>query len=147
MVQQIIGGLCNWQRDAPLLPNNATTPLLHHTITHQNRIGWKNMIEGFITKQWALIQAEYLESINSHKSAILWWTKVQRKLWDIIIHMWKHRNSAVHDRDGSTIHITKQEDLHNTINHEWDIGLGNLPDIHSNLFTKTREFHLSNSYQ
>ena len=146
MIQQIIGRLRTWQRNEPILPNNATTPLLRHAISHQNRIGWQNLLEGFLTKEWVLIQEAYLTSINSRKSAILWWNKVQRKMWYIIIHMWKHRNKAVHERDGHTIHITEQEDINKAINHEWDIGLGNLPASHSNLFNKSRTIHLSDTY-
>ena len=51
MIQQIIGRLRTWQQHAPILPNNAITPLLRHAITHQTRIGWQNLLEGFLTKE------------------------------------------------------------------------------------------------
>ena len=39
LIQQLIGRLRTWQRNAPLLDNNATSTLLRHAITHQNRLG------------------------------------------------------------------------------------------------------------
>ena len=147
LIQQLIGRLLTWQRNAPLLDNNAPSLLLRHAITHQNRLGWHNLIAGFFTREWVQVQANHLLSLNSNKSASLWWSKVQRKLWNIIKTLWEHQNTQVHARNGNTIHITEQNDLNKAITHEWETGLGDLPPSYSSLFSKSAEHHLQDTYQ
>ena len=66
-------------------------------------------------------------------------------MWELIIHLWKHRNKQVHDREGKSIHTIEQEDLDKAITHEWDKGINNLPDQYDNLFQNNIEQRLSNT--
>ena len=134
MIQNIVGRLNGWRRGEPAPDDLSTNPILQLAIRHQNRIGWENLLEGFISKEWRKVQHHYLTTINSPRSAVCWWAKAQRQIWNLILSMWDNRCKFLHEREGETIHKREQLDTTRAILNEWNKGRENLPSSHQNLF-------------
>ena len=134
MVQNIIGRINAW-RNGERNPDNLSTNLrLKKAICHQNRIGWDNFLEGFISTEWRAVQHQYLTTIHSQRSAICWWAKAQRQIWELILAMWDNRCKFLHEQEGETTHKQEQLDTTTAILHEWIQGQDTLPPSHQNLF-------------
>ena len=134
MVQNIVGRINAWRRRGPVPDNLSTNPHLNQAIRHQNRIGWENFLEGFISQEWRHVQQQYLITINSPRSALCWWAKAQRQIWNFILTMWDNRCKFLHEREGETIHRREQLDTTVAILHEWNKGQETLPTSHQTLF-------------
>ncbi len=63
----------------------------------QRRIGWGCFLEGSIAHTWLPVQAAYLSSLGSRKTAKTWASGLVRQLWKVAFQMWQHRNTWQHD--------------------------------------------------
>ena len=63
----------------------------------QDRIGWFQLLMGFMSKSWLPIQQDYLERHNSKINARRWATQLIKKLMQIAWDMWGDRNDAKHN--------------------------------------------------
>lgn len=72
---------------------------------------------------------------------LLWFAKVQRKLWLIAWHMWEHRNNVHHDVHHS-IHPCESVAIIGEIIKESQTGLANLNQSLSHLFNGTVQSRL-----
>ena len=141
MAQCICDHLQSWKYQvAPPqeIPNNQ---LLNQALRVQHRIGWQQFIEGFWSTGWRQCQEQHFKEINSAKSAILWLSKTQRKIWQIAWEMWQHRNEVLH-KNNQSIHPTVREALTAEITQQWEEGLSTLPERYSNLFQGSLETKL-----
>jgi hypothetical protein len=134
MTEIICSKLRHWQT----LRHNATLDPSVHTVikatTHQQQVGWFNFIQGFISMHWRTCQSEHLINIRSQKSALLWMTRFQHKLYLIVWEMWNHRNQLLHGA-GDKIHITSLATIDTDIQLEWKRGMDTLPSRYANLFS------------
>jgi hypothetical protein len=137
LIELIILGLNKWH-DQHIIPYDydILEPLLKQAYNQQRRIGWASFIEGFWSRSWRLCQDEYLKSLRSQKSSLLWISRVQRKIWMIAWEMWDHRNMFLHNK-GASIHAYEMQALEGEINNEWNTGLDQLPQNYSHLFSGT----------
>ena len=80
------------------------------------------MINAFISKKWRAIQHTHIQNQNNIRSAILWISKFQRKIWKILAWaMWMDRYNHLY-QGGKTFHSTELEVINNEIQREWEIG-------------------------
>ena len=102
LAKQIILYLNSWKCRVPKPRNLPVQFLLCKAILQQDRLGWKQFIEGFWSKHWNECQAEYFKAINRPNSSTLLLSKVQRRIWQIAWEMWFHRNQHLHSNSSST---------------------------------------------
>ena len=114
MAQTIKDHLLAWKYGLAFPQELPMHQILQQAIRAQHRIGWKSFIEGFWSTHWRECQETYLAEINSHKSAILWLSKTQQKIWLIAWHMWEHRNEALH-KTNQSFHPTVIQSLKDEI--------------------------------
>ena len=134
MQEIIIKSLQSWRNwtTPPPSPGSDQVTLIQ-AMAEQNSIGWHNFIDGFISKQWTILQRQYLKELGSMKSPILWISRFQRRIWEIPWEMWLHRNEYLHN-DGTTIHFQETVAINNEIREEYVTRGGDLPVSYLYLF-------------
>jgi hypothetical protein len=94
-------------------PDILVSPVLYHTdvrevIIQQNRIGWRQLINGRFSTAWSLIQEEYYRRLRQQtgtadrRSGETWQKQFIVKIWKQWEKLWKLRNEEVHGRDIET---------------------------------------------
>jgi hypothetical protein len=98
----IIKYLDSWRNDRP--PNFRTFQAwIEPAITHQSKLGWRNLLEGIPSKQWQETQRVYFSRIGSARSPKRWTIAMIQKLWEVAWNMWEHCNGILHDKEQSII--------------------------------------------
>jgi hypothetical protein len=132
MKEAIITGLRAWRTNSPMTIQHDGS--IEVAMAQQARIGWYNFLNGFIARQWRLIQRQHLLDIGSQKSARLWMTRLQHHIWEMAWKMWQHRNEYLH-KDGSTIHFQENAAVDDEIRREYSMSVAGLPTCYNHLFT------------
>ena len=133
MNQAICLSLKAWHNGSPLPPIQSDNPLLISVITQQDSLSWFSFLCGYLATGWRQVQHDYLLSLQSKKSSILWMTKMQQRIWIIPWSLWEHRNNHLHN-DGSSIHCTYHQSVISEIIREWNIGSCTLAQRYHHLF-------------
>ena len=141
----VIANLNSWHQHDVTITDHNYPPLLQEAIRQQARIGWQSFIEGFWSKHWRQHQQQYLTSINSQRSSLLWTSKLQRRIWHIAWTLWDHRNQILH-ADGGSIHQYESTLLDQEIIAEWN-NERTLPQQYSHLFRGDLEARLQSNTQ
>jgi hypothetical protein len=63
----------------------------------QDRIGWINLVEGKISKQWSELQAAHYRSQGSRRTATRWATDLVTNLLEISHEQWLQRNGGLYE--------------------------------------------------
>ena len=133
MAHAIVTHLNTWHTGSEQ-PTQTYSHTLHLAVQQQNNIGWQSFIEGFWSSQWRAHQQQYLSSIKSKRSSLLWISKLQRRIWLIPWKMWEHRNNVLHAN--GAIHQYEIELLQQEISKEW-LHQHSLSQQYRNLFRGT----------
>ena len=135
--------LLQWHNPSNDIPRTDFSIDLTEAIRQQSAIGWKSFIEGFWSLRWREHQHQYLQSIHSSRSSVLWISRLQRKIWHIAWSMWLHRNNALHS-DGTTIHQYETTMLDREIVQEWN-RQHSLPSQYAHMFKGTLQQRLQST--
>jgi hypothetical protein len=68
-------------------------------VDSQSHIGWKHLLFGRLSKEWARVQHNHIhsEELDPDKfSGDSWGTKVIQQLWTGFLSLWTERNKALH---------------------------------------------------
>ncbi len=65
-------------------------------VRNQQKIGWKNFLEGLPSKQWQHLQAQYYKRHRLRKSLKRWTATFNRGLHNLAWSLWNHRNDVKH---------------------------------------------------
>ena len=92
---QIVLGLTRWRHS---LPDYDPQDQLTHQSEYQDQalIGWKNLMEGFMSKQWRHTQDRYYRSEGLQRSSKRCARDLLRHLHQLAWAQWDHRNTAKH---------------------------------------------------
>jgi hypothetical protein len=90
----IILGLDKWRSSSCIDPH--ITFSVHRAVRHQTKLGWNNLLKGFISPKWAQRQSDYYKKIGSKRSGRTWAIALLKKLWGVSWDMWEHRNGVLH---------------------------------------------------
>jgi hypothetical protein len=101
-------------------------------IMDQEKLGWRNFLEGLPTKSWQEAQKIYFLRIGSLRSPKRWVISLIQKLWEVAWDMWEHRNGILHDKEQSII----LQNLHTDIREEFARGSDGLAQEVKTLFIK-----------
>jgi hypothetical protein len=113
-------------RTQPHLPPSTSFEIIQATLS-QDRIGWKNFIEGLLSVKWRQAQSRYYrrQSISSISSR-QWLSKLLSRLYKMGHALWEHRNKVLHNPN-SQYNCRMLQQLHQEIIHEYHRGAENLP--------------------
>ena len=107
--------------DISLLPRR-----LQCAIHEQRNIGWKQFLEGLLSRHWKLYMTTYYLGKRSKRKGSTWASRLVQYNWKLIASVWESRNEQlhqterIHDLEGMSV-------VRDAIKKEWDIGLGRLP--------------------
>jgi hypothetical protein len=139
MMQIICSSLRSWRKGERLPYPTAEIPVIvMEAMIEQDNIGWFNFINGFISNKWRVIQTAHFKELGSMKSAILWISRFQKRIWMIPWLLWQHRNEFLHN-DGSTLHFQETAAINRAIRKEYRNTENNLPVSHRHLFHRNVE--------
>jgi hypothetical protein len=134
MTAIICNSLRSWRSGVPLpVPSNNVPAIIIEAMVEQDGIGWFNLLNGFISKKWRIIQKAYLKDLGSFKSPQLWISRFQKRIWEIPWQLWQHRNEFLHN-DGTTIHFQEIAAVNREIRTEYLQRGQGLPDHYQYLF-------------
>lgn len=49
--------------------------------------------------EWALIQQDYYDLLQSRRSGLRWLSSLIKKLWQVAWDLWEHRNGILHEQE------------------------------------------------
>ena len=82
MTEIICTSLRAWRNGTNLpFPMTDVPQIVIEAMVEQDGIGWYNFTNGFISKKWRLIQIAYFRDLRSLKSAELWISRFQKRIW------------------------------------------------------------------
>ena len=87
----------------------------------QQRIGWENAELGILSKQFRVIQQQYLNQRDTKtqtqitNATIKWMQTLQSELWEYIWSLWDHRNKIVQGTDQQNKLEIKRKELQQTV--------------------------------
>jgi hypothetical protein len=90
--------------------------------TEQDNIGWFNFMEGRISRQWGIAQAEHYASRGSQRTANRWTEELIQNLYSVVHKMWKSRNDIVHARNDKGIKLKEAREIEIAIEREFAQG-------------------------
>jgi hypothetical protein len=86
---------------------------LHQT---QAYVGWSQLFQGRLVKDWSILQEEFLETHNAemkldrrYYSGSIWARKLVNLLWSTMRAQWDHRNADQHGRTKQENHAIRHE--------------------------------------
>ncbi|CAJ1937063.1 unnamed protein product [Cylindrotheca closterium] len=122
----------------PSLPSLRVVPdRLHRAFRSQQRIGYQGLVEGRLSRLWAPVQEEYLQSKGSQRSPSLWVSRLSHQLLLLGFQIWEHRNSVQHSEDNVQLH-ERSPQVNNGIHSQFDIGSTDLPKVVQRLLSVKR---------
>ena len=102
LVDVFCSSLTSWRNNLPF-DGHHIDPDLSKVLDDQHTLGWERLFYGIWSHQWILLQQQYLSQLGSRKSALLWFAKIQHRLWNIVFDLWDQRNHVLHV-DNNSIH-------------------------------------------
>jgi hypothetical protein len=93
---------------------------------NQDRIGWRQFMEGMVCKKIRGIQEAYVMIEGMHTSAPRWTTGLILKLLETTHGQWLCRNVQVHDAIVGTRVTTQKEQIQHKIEHQLELGVTRL---------------------
>jgi hypothetical protein len=97
-------------------------PRFRHMALSQDKIGWKQFLEGMIPTEITSIQRQYIAVNGSCMSLDKWCTGLIIRLLEIMHGQWLYRNYIVHDPVSGTIATAKKEELLVEIERQRELG-------------------------
>ena len=102
-------------------------------IQAQINIGWFNLLRGFLCQDIVHMQQSHYSDMGSRKSGSRWASTLIKKLWNITLQLWLHRNEALHKTDAINL-LSGLVPLKKTIAAEYNLGPKDLPGVYSTYF-------------
>ena len=118
--------LTAWRHNLPSPDLSYYPALLQQAVQEQRTIGWKQFLEGIISKRWRLYMHLLFQEQGEGHSSGKWVCNLLKGLWNLLFHIWNGRNQQLHKtqriKDLEGLPLLKQ-----AIRQEWNKGLGLVP--------------------
>ena len=101
--------------DKPFASLGTMSPRMRALAVSQDKIGWRNFMEGCISTHFYFIQHYHLSLSGSYLNGSDWTKTLITKLLHISHSQWIYRNFALHDRLCGYLHNKSLEDIRGTI--------------------------------
>ncbi len=88
----------------------------------QDKIGWRQFLEGMISKEITGIQQQHYALSGSRLSLERWSSGLITRLLEITHRQWVYWNFIVHDPVSGTIAMARKEELLREIERQWELG-------------------------
>ena len=130
----LVETLRQWRITGQVSPSAFPSSIMNKSqfepFSEQHRIGWKQFMEGLITKKWGQLQETYKDRIQN-MTGETWAKKVIQLIWKMNFEIWNHRNTKLHESEGFLENLEGGEDLNQAIRFEFEVGPQNIhTDLH-----------------
>ena len=92
--------------------------IARNVIIQQNKIGKTSMLQGYLVKDWVLLQNVYLKCDDVWDEKTDWLVQVVKALWKYSTYMWKSRCDKIHQVDDKNSTSINRRDLMKSIRNE-----------------------------
>jgi hypothetical protein len=99
----------NW---TPIL--SAVSPNLRKCIIQQNKIGWKQLYKGRMTKEMKVFMEQHYRNLqvdSRRYTGTRWCKTLIRNIWNTVLQLWKQRNKIIHGETTKVQNSTTKERL------------------------------------
>ena len=161
----LIEGVHLWfTSDNTLMPNQYPVKY-RQLIRQQNRIGWRQLFNGRLSREWANLQNDYIyvrhqrlqethqsaqkdgaySTLSDRRNGLTWTAAIIQEIWDRWFELWAMRNADVHGNDQQTRHTHQESNNIARLQTIYD-NRGSLePRVRDELLYTTMEEHLEKS--
>jgi hypothetical protein len=94
----LLTSLHRWRHNAFTFANFQDEDV-NQVIASQSSIGWKNLLEGLLSKSWRQLQQRYYNQEGLRKSSKRWAKGLFVQLHHLAWNQWEHRNHVKHKTD------------------------------------------------
>jgi hypothetical protein len=115
----LLNGIDAWFHSIEL-DHNRYPRTFHKLILDQTAMGWWQIFQGRMCREWARLQNQHLHqqnAANNSTSGLLWTTSIITTVWKEYFAMWEVRNDAVHGSDSETRQIARRRKLKVELHH------------------------------
>ena len=130
----LCSSLTSWRNNTPF--DIHISDIMRTTTIDQHQLGWERLFYGIWSNGWVAVQSQHLQEIGSRKSALLWLSKVQSKIWMMTFALWEHRNTVLHNVNDS-VYPQELTAINGEIIQEMHLGAIHLPNSQRYLFHGT----------
>ena len=88
--------LRTWRHQSTLPDINSYPLLLQQALLEQRRIGWKQFMEGLLTKSWGTYMTVYYKTTRSLRKGSTWTKRLMKYNWEAVFSIWDNRNKQLH---------------------------------------------------
>ena len=85
------------------------SPMMRKLAVEQDLIGWREFMEGMMSRQFYVIQQEYLSRTAGHLNGKDWVKKFISQILQITHSQWIYRNVTLHDKAGGSLRKQSME--------------------------------------
>ena len=110
----------------------------------QKMIGWKQMMGGCVSLEWAKAQDIYFKWMGMRRTGKRWVVSLIKKLWEISWELWDDRNSVLHNTPMAA-DLSGAVSLDKAIREEFHLGCDGLPTLVRGQFPKEVDTVLNSS--
>jgi hypothetical protein len=104
------------------------SPRMRALARSQNKIGWRNFMEGCISTPFYFIQHYHLTLLGSYLNGADWTKSLISKLLLITHSQWIYRNFTLHDKLCGYLHNKTLENIHVTIKQLAEMSPDDIPE-------------------
>ena len=101
----------------------------------QQAIGWRQLMGGCFSLEWAMAQDAYLKWLGVRKTGKRWLVELIKKMWEISWDVWQDRNETLH-RTPMAADLSGAASLDKAIMVECQLGNEGLPQAVKDIFPK-----------
>jgi len=105
----------------------------------QNLIGWLNLTEGKLAKEWLGVQQTYYRNNGIDRSAHTWAAGLVTEILYATHAQWVYRNSIQHERDRRGLKLKDAAELDESIRVQFELGIDGLHERDHHFITRRQE--------
>ena len=94
-----------------IIVDNDTKNLARQVFKNQDKLGNTSIFQGYISKDWSILQNVYNRSKDITDANVDWASKVIKHIWKYSLTLWKERCQEIHGTDGNKMKLLKRKEL------------------------------------
>ena len=107
------------------------------------RWGWLSVLEGCIDPEWSEIQQRHYNAIDSRRTGHRWAVDFIKQVWQILVHLWLHRNKKLHEVESAQKDLNGWPSLERAVTIECSRGVDVLPHHFAQFFREEADVILA----
>ena len=94
-----------------IIVDDDTKVLARQVFRNQDKLGNTSILQGYISKDWSIVQNVYNGSKDITDVDVDWASKIIKHIWKYSLTLWKERCQEIHGTDGNKTKSLKRKEL------------------------------------